>query len=82
MDSFGDCSYTKNGASPPQAQMTSADRKAAEAKAAETLQIRYYDPNNQRKSKFKHHLTSGEFLLQASHAEDCTHGWKTLWWSK
>ena len=59
MDSSGDCSYTTNGASPPQAQMTSADRKAAEAKAAETLQIRYYDPNNQRKSKFKRHLTSG-----------------------
>ena len=60
MDSSGDCSYTTNGASPPQAQMTSADRKVAEAKAAETLQIRYYDPNNQRKSKFKRHLTSGE----------------------
>ena len=40
MDSSGDCSYTTNRASPPQTQMTSADRKAAEAKAAETLQIR------------------------------------------
>ena len=39
MDSSGDCSYTTNGASSPQAQMTSADRKAAEAKAAETQQI-------------------------------------------
>ena len=36
-DSFGDCSYTTNGASPPQTQMTSADKKAAEAKAAEIL---------------------------------------------
>ena len=49
MDSSGDCSYTTNGASLPQAQMTSVDRRAAEAKAAETLQIRYV--NNLRNSK-------------------------------
>ena len=49
MDSSGDCSYTTNGASLPQAQMTSADRRAAEAKAAETLQISYI--NNLRNSK-------------------------------
>ena len=36
MDSSGDCSYTTNGASLPQAQMTSVDRRAAEANAAET----------------------------------------------
>ena len=59
MGSSGDCSYTTNGAPPPQAQMTSAERKAAEAKAAGTLQIGYYDPNNPGEAKFKLHLTSG-----------------------
>ena len=39
MDSSGDCSYTTNGALLPQAQMTSVDRRAAEANAAETLEI-------------------------------------------
>ena len=40
MDSSRDYSYATNGASPPQTKMTSADRKAAKAKAAEILQIR------------------------------------------
>ena len=53
MDSSRDCSYTINGALPPQTQITSA-----ETKAAGTLQIGYYDLNNPRKAKFKHHLTS------------------------
>ena len=47
------------------AQITSAEKKAAEAKAAGTLQISYYDPNNQRKSKFKRHLTSGEVFTSS-----------------
>ena len=58
MNSSRDCSYTINGAPPPQTQITLAEKKAAEAKAAGTLQIGYYDPNNPGKAKFKHHLTS------------------------
>jgi len=40
----GAAATQQNGAPGPQAQMTSAERKAAEA--AGTLQTGYYDPNN------------------------------------
>ena len=53
----GAAATQQNGAPPPQAQITSAE-KTSEAKTAGTLQISYYDPNNQGKAKFKHHLTS------------------------
>ena len=44
MGSSRDCSYTTNAAPPPQTQITSAEKKAAEA--AGILQISYYDPAN------------------------------------
>ena len=53
----GTTATQQNGALPPQAPMTSAERKAAEA--AGTLQTGYYDPNNPGEAKSKLHFKSG-----------------------
>ena len=56
----GTAATQHNGAPLPQAQITPAERKAAEA--AGTLQTDYYDPNNPGEAKYQVHFKSGGAL--------------------